>query len=301
MKVLYTEHSMSEYDYTIHDVLSCIDKEIELFNKGNFLDLLNRTDIIKNCIFVINDGCMLNDIVTVVKHLKPCVIIYMSDEIGSHSDTSVLQSYTPLFLRQYNHSHYTYDLNNYQIPLGYLKYYLNGNASGTIETKQIQDRSINCSFIGTPKSDRGHMISAFKTQMKNTHIITVYNNWNFENMPVPQKVCFDTYSDSVFVICGRGNCSLDCFRIYEAIVAGAIPVIVGTTDEIKQTFNYNNHLPPLLYYTSWDEAVSQCNILLSNSDALQKIQNDLLLWWRNQMTSIHSLILNAIKSLSIVE
>ena len=35
------------------------------------------------------------------------------------------------------------------------------------------------------------------------------------------------YSQSIFVFNGRGNVFLDCFRLYEAIIAGAIPVIVG--------------------------------------------------------------------------
>lgn len=295
MKVLYTEHSMSEYDYVMNDVLHGIEKEIELFHKGNFLDLLNRTDIIGNNIFVINDGCTLHNIIMVVEHLKPCVILYLSDETGTHADASMLQSYTPLFFRQYNHSHYPYGPNNHQIPLGYLKYYLNGKNSREIVPKNIESRSINCSFIGTPKSDRGHMMAVFTTQMANTHINPVINNWNFENLPVPQKVCFDTYSDSIFVICGRGNCSLDCFRIYEAIVAGAIPVIVGGQDEINRTFYYNNRLPPLLYFSSWEEAVLQCNKLLLEPEVLQKKQDDLLAWWHGQMASIHSLIQTSIR------
>lgn len=295
MKILYTEHSMSEYDYVINDVLHGIEKDIELFHRGNFLELLNRTDIINNNIFVINNGCALHDIILVVKHLKPCVILYLSDETGMHADASILQSYTPLFFRQYNHSHYPYGSNNYQIPLGYIKYYLNGKNSGEIAPKRMGGRSINSSFIGTPKSDRDHMMNVFRSQMTNTHIIPVVNNWNFENLPVSQKVCLDTYSDSIFVICGRGNHSLDCFRIYEAIVAGAIPVIVGGQDEINRTFYYNNCLPPLLYFSSWEEAVIQCNKLLLEPEVLQKKQDDLLVWWHAQMASIHSLIQASIR------
>jgi hypothetical protein len=97
------------------------------------------------------------------------------------------------------------------------------------------------------------------------------------------------------VICGRGNCSLDCFRIYEAIVAGAIPVIVGGQDEINRTFYYNNCLPPLLYFSSWEEAVLQCNKLLLEPEVLQKRQDDLLSWWHGQMASIHSLIQASIR------
>jgi hypothetical protein len=47
MKVFYTEHAGSEYDYILYDILSNIEKDVELFNKTTLLSLLNRPDIIK--------------------------------------------------------------------------------------------------------------------------------------------------------------------------------------------------------------------------------------------------------------
>jgi hypothetical protein len=32
------------------------------------------------------------------------------------------------------------------------------------------------------------------------------------------------YNSSKFVVVGRGHSNLDCFRIYESIVGGALPV-----------------------------------------------------------------------------
>jgi len=294
MKVFYTEHAGSEYDYVLKDILSNVEKEVELFNKSNILSLLHRTDIIKHNILVVNDVCRVEDIVTVVKHIQPRVIIYLSDETGTHQDRMMIEQYTPVFFRQYNHKHYTYGSNNYQMPLGYLKYYLKGNCSSTLLPKKMAERTINCSFIGTPKSDRSHMINIFGKYMKNTMLVPVNNNWNFENMPVSQQTCFETYSNSIFVINGRGNCSLDCFRIYEAIVAGAIPVIVGSVEEINTTFHYNNKSPPLMYEESWEKALIRCNTLLGNLEALQKLQDELLTWWKDQHTTIHSLIHTAL-------
>jgi hypothetical protein len=89
-------------------------------------------------------------------------------------------------------------------------------------------------------------------------------------------------NNSIFVICGRGNCSLDCFRIYEAIVAGAIPVIVGNLDEIQTTFNYNNNYIPFIHDDSWEKVVVKCNDLLKDYDKLEQIRNDLKSWWNNE-------------------
>ncbi len=35
---------------------------------------------------------------------------------------------------------------------------------------------------------------------------------------------FEKYKEAKFVLSGRGQLNLDCFRIYEAIIAGALPV-----------------------------------------------------------------------------
>ena len=113
-------------------------------------------------------------------------------------------------------------------------------------------------------------------------------------MPVSQQECFETYSNSIFVINGRGNCSLDCFRIYETIVAGAIPVVVGEPDEINNTFHYQNKRVPFIHEESWDKAFIRCNELLGNPEALQKLQDELLIWWRDQHTMIQSRIQTAL-------
>jgi len=299
MKVFYSEHAGSEYDYILYDILSNVEKEVELFNKTTLLSLSNRTDIIKHNILVVNDDCKLEDIIRVAKHIQPRVIIYLSDETGTHQDRMIIEQYTPVFFRQYNHKHYTYGPNNYQMPLGYLKYYLNGKCSSTLcssilHPKKMSDRTINCSFIGTPKSDRFQMLNLFYANMKNTRLIPVNNNWNFEKMPVSQQTCFETYSNSIFVINGRGNCSLDCFRIYEAIVAGAIPVVVGSSDEINTTFYYNNKRVPFIHEESWEKALVRCNDLLKDVGALQRLQDELLTWWKDQHTTIHSLIQTAL-------
>jgi hypothetical protein len=106
--------------------------------------------------------------------------------------------------------------------------------------------------------------------------------------------CFNIYNNSIFVISGRGNVSLNCFRIYEAIVAGAIPVIVGSIDEINNTFNFNNKLPPFIYDETWENVVIKCNDLLKNYEKLQEIQDNLLSWWKNEIIHINKLIIKTL-------
>lgn len=139
------------------------------------------------------------------------------------------------------------------------------------------------------------MKNIFEKHMKNTNIIFVNNNWNINNLPVSPQKCFEIYNNSIFVICGRGNHSLDCFRIYEAIVAGSIPVIMGTLDEINVTFNYNDNIPPFIYDNNWERIVVRCNLLLKDFDKLQKMQDMLLKWWSNETSVIRKLIADQIR------
>jgi hypothetical protein len=58
-------------------------------------------------------------------NIKPIAIIYLSDEYGNEINTTILQNYTKILFRQYNHNHYKYGKNNLQMPLGYSKFFLN--------------------------------------------------------------------------------------------------------------------------------------------------------------------------------
>jgi hypothetical protein len=291
MKILYLNNTSWEFDFIVKDILFNIENtEVEIFENESLKLFLNRNDIIENNIIIINTVCDINELIDVVKYIKPIVIFYLSDEFGSNKNITMLEKYTKILFRQYNHSHYNYSSNNYQLVLGYSKYFLNGKKSLSINTKKMSERIYNASFIGSLKSDRSHMSQVFKNNIPSTNIIFVNNNWDINNLPCSPEKCFDIYNNSIFVICGRGNISLDCFRIYEAIVSGAIPVIVGNSDEINITFNYNNNLPPFIYDESWEKVVIKCKNLLRNPEELQEIQNNLLSWWKNQIEFINHLI-----------
>jgi hypothetical protein len=77
-------------------------------------------------------------------------------------------------------------------------------------------------------------------------------------------------------------------------VAGAIPVVVGSLQEINTTFFYNNDIPPFIHEESWENAVIKCNALLNDYDKLQQMQNDLLLWWKNRILLINNSITSVI-------
>lgn len=291
MNLLYLENSTWEIDFIHNEFLNDIPNlNKEVFTKNTFNLLENRADIINNSFLVINGVCELNDIIRVVIKIKPLVIFYLSDEGGGYSYWTILQNYTKLLLRQYNFTHYNYAKNNIHFPLGYVKNFLNNENSFSIYKKPLSEREFNASFIGTVKSDRLHMSNVFKENMTRTQIIFVHNNWDIPNLPYSPQECFNIYNNSIFVLCGRGNSNLDCFRIYEAIIAGSIPVLVGDSNEINITFNYNNHILPILYFGSWEEAVTECNKLLIDTDKLINKKNELFNWWKDENQKLKELI-----------
>lgn len=84
---------------------------------------------------------------------------------------------------------------------------------------------------------------------------------------------------------------LDCFRLYEASLAGAILVVVGSESEIAETFQFDGELPPWIFERDWDTAAT----FLKTPTVLQTMQERNLAWWKNQMLDMRRTIDAAIR------
>lgn len=295
LKVFYLENSMWEFDFITKDLLQNIETEVIFYNNDNIYKILQIPDIIENNVLIVS--CIFiefNKLLEIVKAIKPIVIFILSDENGNCDFMSVLSKYAKVVFRQYNHSSYPYSSNNHQMPLGYVKGFLTEKNRNS-KRKLINERDTNACFIGDVKSDRMHMYNVFTKNMKNTKILFVTNKWDIDKLHYTPEQCFELYSNSIFVVIGRGNVNLDCFRIYEAMAAGSIPVIVGSMDEINRTFYYNNNKPPAIYAETWEDALINCNILLNDIETLQKIQDSILTWWIDQIAFINKTIIQCIQ------
>lgn len=251
------DSNLWEIDFILNDILP----------KGSvhFIDSLS----IQNC-DVLVVSCRRHtyeSIQFIVKKLQPKIIIMLSDEFYQENKFiyNSLGNECDLFLRQYHHSHYQYTSNTLHLPLGYT------NGCETFH----ENRKLQWSFFGSMKSDRNEMLTHFR--QLNPYLIG-------ESMS--KKVMCRAYSQSFFVPCGRGNSSLDCFRLYEASMNGAIPVVVGSDDEIKTTFLYEMN-PPWIFANSWKQAVNECmNTFLSSDDVLH--------WWKSRIQRIQERVLNTL-------
>jgi hypothetical protein len=256
-----------KYDIVDIDINKILSREEDYYEENTILIFSSNTYTYEN-------------IMKIVLKIKPKIIIHLSDEFGDIPNYHNLANYTNLLLRQHNFKHYIGHRNIYQIPLGYMFGMLNQNRAFINYIKPIEDRKYDWSFIGNMKKDRKEMIVIF---LKSMQRCAIHNNMKSCEM-------FDIYNDSIFVPIGRGNKSLDCFRIYESILAGSCPVIVGEKEEYDVTFYYNDDIPNFILASTWDEAVEKCRQLLDNPYKLSCLQHDNYEWLKRQFRLIQNLI-----------
>jgi hypothetical protein len=293
-KLLYLLESDWELDMIQRDFF---DNQLEtiMYSKTNVDKLLEIEIVIDNNVLVTNSLVPYPKLLSIVKTIKPKIIIFLSDECGNRPEYLELANYTSLFLHQYSHPQYTYSKNSRQIPCAYVTGYLTQPVL-TVNPKPMNQRTIKSSFIGQFKSDRQYMCSLFERYMDRTFFRNTYNEWKLDKLVVSPKQCYEIYSNSIFVLVGRGNIVLDCSRVYEAIVAGALPVIVTQNEqEIINTFGFNSSGPPLIYINSWENALIYCNNLLNDMTKLQEMQTNMLLWWRQYISGLRETIKNTLE------
>jgi len=246
------------------------------------------------------------DALECVLKIKPKIIIQLSDEyrhenLEQHND---LAKYCNLMLRQYNHSEYRNlyfgtsipDYKNLiHMPLGYL----NDTKVSRSEIIPINKRKYDWSFVGKIKDDQFYYYdfdsSKWLPTTDRTKMIELFSlsipNYFFAESGIDKKQLVDLYNNSIFVPCGRGNTSLNCFRNYESTICGAIPVVVSKfPDEFDIAFKFFEK-PPWIFSNCWEDAIEKCNNLLKCPDQIQQMQSDNLKWWDNFLENIQRRIM----------
>lgn len=293
LKVLFFGRSKKEevweHDYILNDILD----GREVSTSFLYLDDIRNS----NCDFDVfiysardpNNypwGYMptFDNVLECVKKTKSRIVIQLSDEFW-YEDLQIhntIADHCELFLRQYHHKNYSYNKNTKIIPLGYY----NGFSSKE-KIVPINEKKYFWSFVGEKKSDRIELIECFDKIQNN------YCHLREDNDKISQEELKEIYLNSIFVPCGRGYSSLYVMRIYEACIHGAIPIVVGSEEEIKETFCFEEN-PPWLFFDSWKNAATECEKLLTDIDKLQELQDNILYWWKNRIGSIRDNVYDVI-------
>jgi len=277
MKIIYDNVADWEKDFILKELLPQF--PVIFCNKNQIVSIefyKNYQDIVGDNIFVFSSNDKVyQDIYKVVVYLKPKIIIHLSDEWHNKPVYNELAKHTKLLLRQHYHENYPQYPNIGYIPLGYIKNMLPDIISTKLQLKIARYRKYNWSFVGTIKTDRKKMIDTFRN----------IPQYYLPNKFVKPNEMAQIYMDSIFVPNGKGNVRLDCFRLYEASLCGAIPIVVGDTKEIENTFKYEEN-PPWIFANNWDQAYQQCQLLLKDKKKIESIQKNIVKWWRERVKNI---------------
>jgi len=274
LRILYDMNATWEIDY-IQEIFS---KYKFIFTPLSSNDFKNpeKYKLYKNVIIVFSVNVIPYNIIELfLKKIKPLGIVILSDEYGNIDMFHNLYKYSKFTLRNYYYENYSENDNIYYFPLGYNSGFIN-KYSTDINIKPSSKRSLNWSFVGKIKNiERYNMIENFK-KIDNYYIDDSLETYKMANV----------YLNSCFVPNAKGNCNLDCFRLYEASICGAIPVVVC---ENEKTWKKMNN-PPWIFVKSWDQAVDVCSKLLENKNDMDEKQLKILKWWKSSIDDLQKFI-----------
>jgi hypothetical protein len=155
------------------------------------------------------------------------------------------------------------------IPLGYQAGFT--GSAGELGTAR---RPYLWSFLGAgSKSSRPEMIKALMPLTP--HFLRITDRGKVEHVGKPEYE--QILRDSIFVPSSMGNVNLECYRIYEALECGAIPII-----ERRIGFDYFTHLlgrHPLPSFTNWGQAARFVDSMREDRAALDRLQMECVDWW----------------------
>lgn len=250
-----------------------------------------------------------------VRWLSPAVSVFCSDERGqagwAHA-TMVAHSTTTL--RQYGVYTYANDTAagggaarrsggdgsgsgdggsgriSHAIPLGYMAGMFDGNytarrrahANATVPaSRRPYAWAFPSKLLG---KDREPMLAAFRSWAGAPHTVG----------PRSVRATRAAYEAAAFVPNSHGNVVLDCFRLYEASMAGAIPVLVASRDEFRTNFGALPALPPWVVAPDWAAALAAVRALAANRGALDARQRAVSEWWWRVNDAVHRLVEDAV-------
>jgi hypothetical protein len=142
------------------------------------------------------------------------------------------------------------------------------------------------SFLGqVNKSSRPDMAHAlakiapnFLFATDNVPGFVFYNKADGKKRLFSGKEYYEFIFDSTFSPCPMGNTNLECFRVYESLECGAIPIV-----EKRLTLDYFREVlgdHPMPTVRSWREAHGLITELLQTPAQMDVLQQNCMNWWK---------------------
>jgi len=103
----------------------------------------------------------------------------------------------------------------------------------------------------------------------------------------------DVLCQSKYVVCPSGSFTADCFRVYEAILCGAIPICDRRSPRDAEDFNYWNEVYPehnLITIDDWGLLPNYINDLENIKESFSQCD-----WWETYKQEVEQKLLNFTK------
>lgn len=205
-------------------------------------------------------------------------LIHLSDEYFRH-DISAYASAAIVFRTCYRPA-----VPDNTFALGYKQGFWAGYTGPGAIGVTVNDRPYVWAFAGNlDKCDRPQMMLAMRSIKP--HIVHRTSFWNSPDC-LSTADYRETLLMATFVPSPQGNYSLDCFRTYEALEAGCVPIVMRQTT--AQPFNYYKKLfsamgfgepIPFPQVNDWKEAAAFVIGARKDATRLEQLRVDCYNWW----------------------
>ena len=246
--------------------------------------------------FLLSDFEVKHVLLTKVDTLPPYSLIVAYDLTNINLRTLILNSYMdfrPVFLYQPSDECYVYGdyliykycnwvFRNYYIadlmlnnvsfmPLGF------GKGVLPVKDRSIEDKKYTWGFIGeTKKSTRLLMVEALSCIQPN--YIHSANGFN-PSEALNAEQYSNLMSQFTFSPSPVGNFNVECFRVWESLELGSIPIV-----EVRRHCHTYRHLVcgdvPFFQITNWHEGANLISLLSKNEEFLRDHSYMLDKWWK---------------------
>jgi len=215
------------------------------------------------------------------------ILLHLSDENGKDPIELYNHPAVKFIIRNYYRKDCVGRANLLTLPLGY-----SVKASSAIPT--FADRSFMWSFAGS--IDRPGRVEA----LRSLEVLTPFEKKTKATFGDPSPLVGTGYTDQLlntkFVPAFTGFWSLESFRLYEALEAGAIPLYVPSEGKLGDEYTEVLGKSPLLALPSWAQAPNLLQQLSKNPEVMEQHRKDLQTWWIQKKQSLQTILSTILSS-----
>lgn len=211
----------------------------------------------------------------------PYGAIHLSDETLADTTNFYGHRTCKFVFRNYHHPGLSTKFNHVvTFGLGYK----NGFKDGTIQNQM--GRYYHWSFAGNAHSpERVSCLLPFASLIPH-YVHTTQESFN-SSSGLPTEKYAALMRDSKFVICPIGQGNIDSFRVYEALEAGAIPIVLASTQFQPYNPSYWHAIfpwmrvatIPMLIHRNWQEAAETMAKILQTKETYEDVHSQLIQFW----------------------